>query len=153
MAEQPSFLIASADDANASVLEAMLLETGARGRRVASAAEAFAALDLGSYDVLIADAALTDLPATELPAALLQRGHELPLIALVAGDRAGDGAAAVRAGAADFLRKPVERDEVAYVLAKALQSMQPSEDEPPRSRVFSAPTASASRNRRPCSPR
>ncbi|HEX3850240.1 MAG TPA: sigma 54-interacting transcriptional regulator, partial [Polyangiaceae bacterium] len=136
MAQQSSFLIASADDATASALEAMLFETGARGRRVKSAAEAFAALDLGSYDVLIADAALTDLSATELPAALLQRGHELPLIALVDGERVGDGAAAVRAGAADFLRKPVERDEVAYVLAKTMQSVQPESDEPPRSRVF-----------------
>jgi two-component system response regulator AtoC len=136
MAQQSSFLIASADDATASALEAMLFETGARGKRVKSAAEAFAALDLGSYDVLIADAALTDLPATELPAALLQRGHELPLIALVDGERAGDGAAAVRAGAADFLRKPVGRDEVAYVLAKTMQSVQPESDEPPRSRVF-----------------
>jgi two-component system, NtrC family, response regulator AtoC len=136
MAQQPGFLIASADDANASVLEAMLFEAGARGKRVSSIEEAFAALDLGSYDVLIADAALTDLPATALPAALSERGHELALIALVDGERAGDGAAAVRAGAADFLRKPVERDEVRYVLGKALQSVQPSADEPPRSRVF-----------------
>jgi two-component system response regulator AtoC len=136
MAEQPSFLIASTDDASASALEAVLFEAGARGRRVASAAEAFAALDLGSYDVLIADAALTDVSATELSAALLQRGHELPLIVLVDGERAGDGAAAVRAGAADFLRKPVERDEVAYVLQKTIHSAQPESDEPPRSRVF-----------------
>jgi two-component system response regulator AtoC len=137
VAEQPSFLIASADEANASALEAMLFETGARGKRVNTAEEALSALDLGSFDVLIADVALTDWSATELPGALLQRGHELPLIALVDGARVGDGTAAVRAGAVDFLRKPVERDEVAYVLAKTLQSMRPEDDEPPRSRVFS----------------
>jgi len=136
MAEQPSFLIASADDGNAAALEAMLFETGARGKRVQSVQAALTALDQGSYDVLIADVSLLDLPSAELPAALLQRGHELPLIALVEGERPADGAAAVRAGAADFLRKPVERDEVAYVLAKALQSVQPSGEEPPRSRVF-----------------
>ena len=139
MAEQPSFLIASADDANASALEAMLFETGARGKRVQTAEEVFVALERASYDVLIADVALPDLRAIDLPGALLQRGHELPLIALVDGERPADGAAAVRAGAADFLRKPVERDEVAYVLAKALQSVAPSAEEPPRSRVF-APT-------------
>jgi two-component system response regulator AtoC len=136
MAAQPSFLIASADDSTASALHGLLLETGARGKRVTSTAAAFAALDLGSYDVLLADAALTDVPFTELAAALLERGHELPLIALVAGERPADGAAAVRAGAADFLRKPIERDEVAYVLGKTLQSTEPSGDEPPRSRVF-----------------
>ena len=54
MAEQPSFLIASADDATASALEALLFETGARGKRVTSVAAALSALDLGSYDVLLA---------------------------------------------------------------------------------------------------
>ncbi|HEY4105266.1 MAG TPA: sigma-54 dependent transcriptional regulator [Polyangiaceae bacterium] len=136
MAGEPRFLIASADDANASVLEALLFETGAIGQRVTSAEQAFAALDLGSFDVLIADITLTDLPAAALPSALSERGHELPVIALVDGQHPADGAAAVRAGAADFLRKPIERDEVRYVLAKALQSAQPREDEPPRSRVF-----------------
>ena len=136
MAQQPSFLIASADDATASALQAMLFETGARGRRVTSVAEALRALDLGSFDVLLADAALTDVPFTELSAALLAGGHEIPLIALVAGERPAEGAAAVRAGAVDFLRKPIERDEVAYVLSKTLQSVGPAVDEPPRSRVF-----------------
>ena len=136
MAQQPSFLIASADDATASALQALLFETGARGRRVTSVAEALQALDLGSFDVLLADAALTDVPLTELSAALLAGGHELPLIALVAGERPAEGAAAVRAGAVDFLRKPIERDEVAYVLSKTLQSVGPDVDEPPRSRVF-----------------
>jgi len=136
MGEQPSFLIATADDHSASALQALLFETGARGRRVKSTAEALDALDQGAHDVLIVDAALVDWSSTDLPKALLERGHELPLIVLVDGERAGDGAAAVRAGAADFLRKPVERDEVAYVLAKALQSVQPSGEEPPRSHMF-----------------
>ncbi len=136
MPEQPSFLIATADDASAAALEAMLFETGARGRRVTSQAEALNALDQGSFDVLIADAALVDLPSAGLSRMLLERGHELPLIVLVDGEQPSNGAAAVRAGAADFLRKPVERDEVMYVLAKALQSAQPGGEEPPRSRVF-----------------
>ena len=136
MVAQPSFLIASADDANAAALEALLFETGARGRRVKTAQEALLALDQGSYEVLIADVALSDVPAPDLASALLQRGHDLPFIVLVDAERAGDGAAAVRAGAADFLRKPVERDEVAYVLSKTLQSAEPAGEEPPRSRVF-----------------
>jgi len=139
MAKEPAFLLASADDANASALEALLFEGGARGRRVTNLAEAFSALDLGSYEVLIVDAALTDLSAPEFLTSLAARGQELALIALVDGNRPGDGAAAVRAGATDFLRKPVERDEVTYVLGKALQSVQPLSDEPPRSRLF-APT-------------
>src|SRR4051812_4654362 len=108
MPAQPSFLIASTDDTQAAALEAVLFEQGARGRRVHDAAEARVALQQGSFDVLIADGSL-GLISSEL---------EIPWIALVAADRVSDGAAAVRAGAADFLRLPVERDEVSYVLAK-----------------------------------
>jgi len=136
MADQPNFLIASTDGANAALLEAILFESGARGRRVETVQAALAALEQGSYDALIVDVALVPEPSAALPALLLERGHELPWIALVDGERPAEGAAAVRAGAADFLRKPVERDEVAYVLAKALQSVQPANEEPPRSRVF-----------------
>ncbi len=133
MAEEPRLLIASADDANASVLEALLFEQRAVGQRVTSPEAAFEALDAGSFDVLIADATFTALSI----AALSERGHELPLIALVDGQRPAEGAAAVRAGASDFLRKPIERDEVEYVLSKALKSGTPRDDEPPRSRVLS----------------
>lgn len=126
MAAQPSFLIASPDDAQASALEALLFEQGARGRRVKTSAEAQAALQQGSFDVLIGDSGLA-LGVAEL---------EIPWIALVPADRVVDGAAAVRAGAADFLRLPVERDEVSYVLAKTLKSAEPENEEPPRSRVF-----------------
>src|SRR6478609_994255 len=136
MAEQPSVLVATADDESASALQALLFEGGARGRRVKTQADALLALDQGSHDVLIVDAALFDLASADWSSAILERGPEVPLIVLVDGARPGDGAAAVRAGAADFLRKPVERDEVAYVLAKARKSAQPSGEEPPRSRVF-----------------
>ena len=136
MAASPSCLIAWAHDEPAAALENLLLEAGARARRVETGAEALAALDQGSFDVLLADAALPDLASADLPQALLERGHEIPLIVLVDGERLADGAAAVRAGAADFLRKPIERDEVAYVLAKALQSAEPHGEEPPRSRLF-----------------
>src|SRR5262245_50516211 len=107
MAEPPSVLIATADDESASALQALLFETGVRGRRVKSRAEAQSALDQGSHDVLIVDAGLVDLTSADWSSALLERDQELSLIVLVDGERPADGAAAVRAGAADFLRKPV----------------------------------------------
>ena len=136
MAEKPLYLIVSADDQQASLLELILSESGAQGKRVQTGQQALDALERGSYDVLIADFSRSDWPAVDLPTALAERGHDLPIIALVDGQRPAEGAAAVRAGAADFLRKPIESDEVQYVLGKALHSLQPSAEEPPRSRLF-----------------
>jgi two-component system response regulator AtoC len=127
------FLIASEDLAAAEALGAVLFEAGFAGRRVDRASEALAELDREAYDVVIADHALPDLPGGALPKALADRGIELPVVVLVPSDAVAEGVAVVRAGAADFLRKPVEREEVLYVLKKALRSVEIEADEPPRS--------------------
>ncbi|HVJ20588.1 MAG TPA: response regulator, partial [Polyangiaceae bacterium] len=122
MPDRPSLLIASADDSSVQALGGMLLDAGFTGRRVRSRAEAMAELEQGSYEVVILDRDLPDLPFATLFAALEQRDLAIPVVVLVAADAPADGVAAVRAGATDFLRKPVERDEVSYVLGKALKS-------------------------------
>jgi two-component system response regulator AtoC len=129
-------LIASEDLEAADALGSVLFDAGFGGRRVGSGADALAALEAGSYDVLIADQSLSDLPGAALSKLLTERGVDLPVVVLVQGDAVADGVAAVRAGAADFLRKPVERDEVLYVLRKALRSVELEADEPPRSIVI-----------------
>jgi two-component system, NtrC family, response regulator AtoC len=127
------FLIASEDLAAAEALGAVLFEAGFGGRRVESAGEALAELEREAYDVVIADQGLRDMPGGTLPKALAERGVELPVVVLVPSDAVAQGVAVVRAGAADFLRKPVEREEVLYVLKKALRSIEIEADEPPRS--------------------
>jgi two-component system response regulator AtoC len=127
------FLIASADTATADLLGAILFDAGFAGRRVASGAEALSELEQGAYDVVIADHELGDVSGAALPKSLAERDVEVPVVVLVRGDSPADGVAAVRAGAVDFLRKPVERDEVIYVLKKALRSSPIDAEEPPRS--------------------
>jgi len=129
-----NFLIASGDAVAVEALAAVLFEAGFAGKRVASAEDALAELERGSYDVVIADHGLRDLPGGALPKALDERGVKLPVVVLV--EAVTDGVAVVRAGAADFLRKPVEREEVLYVLRKALRLVELEADEPPRSVAF-----------------
>src|SRR5262249_45812313 len=131
-----NFLIASQDVAQADALGALLFEAGFGGKRVGSAREALAEVERGSYGVVIADQTLGGLPGVALPKALSERGSELPVLVLVASDEVAEGVAVVRAGAADFLRKPVEREEVLYVLRKTLRSVAIEADEPPRSIAF-----------------
>jgi len=129
-----NFLIASGDAAAAEALGALLFEAGFGGKRATSSSQAFEELERASFDVIIADQSLRDLPGGAFPKALAERGLELPVVVLV--DAVTDGVAVVRAGAADFLRKPVDREEVLYVLRKALRSVAIEADEPPRSIAF-----------------
>ncbi|HEV8548862.1 MAG TPA: sigma-54 dependent transcriptional regulator [Polyangiaceae bacterium] len=135
------FLIVSDDLQTAEALGALLFSAGYGGKRVANAAEAFAELERDSYAVIIADHGVRDVPGAALPRALSERGVELPVVVVVPADAVADGIAGVRAGAADFLRKPVEREEVLYVLKKALRSAEIDADEPPRSIAFIPATA------------
>ena len=139
-AERPSLLIASADDATVQALGGMLFDAGVSGRRVRAGADLLSELEQGSYEVVILDRELEDLPLPALFEALAARDLSIPVVVLVAADAPADGVAAVRAGAADFLRKPVERDEVSYVLGKALRSVEIEAEEPPRSRVLQPST-------------
>jgi two-component system response regulator AtoC len=139
-AERSSLLIASTDDAAAQALAAALFDSGVAGRRVTSGQAVFEAIEQGPCDVLIIDAELPGLPGAKAPRALAERGIEMPVVVLVSAESTADGVAAVRAGAADFLRKPVERDEVAYVLRKAMQGAELLAEEPPRSRVLTPST-------------
>src|SRR5262245_15266257 len=126
-----SFLIASADTTTSEALGTILFDAGFAGRRVTSGAAALAELERGAYDVVIADHELGS--GALLPKLLAERGVQAPLVVPVQADSPADGVAAVRAGAADFLRTPVERDEVLYVLKKALKGAAVDADEPPRS--------------------
>jgi DNA-binding response OmpR family regulator len=126
-----SFLIASSDATASEALGAVLFGAGFAGLRVTSGANALAELDRGAYDVVIGDYELDDVSA--LTKTLAERGASVPVVALVRADAPADGVRAVRAGAVDFLRKPVERDEVLYVLGKVLKSVAVEADEPPRS--------------------
>ena len=128
-------LVATADDAVARELVAVLADAGIFARRVSGPTELRADLDSGAYDVAIAELSLGDLDIKELLARTAE--SEVGVIVLVSDAELRDGVAAVRQGAADFLKKPIDREEAAYVVAKALSSAR--SDEPPRSRIAPHP--------------
>ncbi len=135
-----SFLIVSADDTAAEALGGVLFGAGFAGRRVSTGESALEELDRDAYDVVIADHDLADLPGAALLDAMSRRSLAVPVVVLVAAEAAADGVAAVRAGAADFVRKPVEHDEVRYVLGKVLKGVAIDAEEMPRSSVFISET-------------
>ena len=128
-----NFLILTGEDATAEALGALFFAAGFHGKRVATAEAGILELERAPYDVVIADQTLADVAGGELPRVLAERGSDVPVVVLVPANAVAEGLAAVRAGAADFLRKPVEREEVLYVVRKVLRTAAVEADEPPRS--------------------
>ncbi|MBK7584393.1 MAG: sigma-54-dependent Fis family transcriptional regulator [Myxococcales bacterium] len=131
-----SLLIAATDDAAAHELAGLAADAGVAPRRVQNGGSALELLRAGDFDALVCDLTLPDMAVAELVAEVQKLDASLPVVVMVEAGRIGEGVAAVRAGASDFLRKPLDREEVNYVVDKVLRGATADDDEPPRSMVM-----------------
>src|SRR6185503_6577596 len=74
---------------------------------------------------------LAAVTETSLLGSLAARSSGLKLVAIVAVADVARGIQAVRNGAFDFLRKPIDASEVRYVVSKAIAQSGRIEEEPP----------------------
>lgn len=114
------------DDAAVRDSVCLLLETAGLAVEAHDSAESFlAALDPQRYGCLVLDMRMPGMGGLELQAELARRGALLPIIFLTAHGDIPMTVRAMKAGAADFLTKPVdgaeliERIEAALVRARA----------------------------------
>src|SRR5258706_14821757 len=89
--------------------------TGAR-----SGTEALAKLD--DADVVVTDLAMPGMDGLELMGQITSRDPSLPVILLTAHGSERVAVAAMKQGAYDYLSKPFDIDEVALVIARALEA-------------------------------
>jgi DNA-binding NtrC family response regulator len=129
-------LIAAEDERAAHDLAALLVDSGVAARRVTSTDAVLAELEKGGYDVVVCDLSTSDREVIDLVGRVHAHDATLPIIVMVDQGQLSRGVAAVRAGANDFLRKPLEKEEVQYVVGKALRGLEVDSDEPPRSLVL-----------------
>jgi FixJ family two-component response regulator len=108
------------DDAEFRASLAFLLDVvGYRTHGYADAA-AFLAASPGGPGCVIVDLAMPGLTGLELQQQMHARGIELPLVFLSAHGDVRSGVQAMRAGAEDFLTKPVDGDELLDAVGRAL---------------------------------
>src|SRR5262249_39709602 len=101
----------------------------ALGYCVATASEFEIAVDPGfadDFDLLVVDHAEPRINALDVCAELRHRNIEAPLVVLAARERVPDRVAAFKAGADDYLVKPVDPDElqvrIEALLARSVRS-------------------------------
>ena len=125
--EAPLILLVDDDQAITTVLGSLLKQEGLGVLTAGSGAEALALLEKQPVDVMVTDLRMPGLDGMALLRRSTQASPDVPVIVLSAHGTVALAVDAMKAGAADFLTKPFDRDEVLFVVKKALAAAQRAE--------------------------
>ncbi|HEX6277208.1 MAG TPA: sigma-54 dependent transcriptional regulator [Polyangiaceae bacterium] len=114
------------DPAVGKVLSALLVQAGMRALCAANATEALELLGRRAVDLVVSDLRMPGIGGMDLLRSVVERHPDVPVVILTAHGTVALAVEAMRAGAADFLLKPFDRDEVLYVVEKTLRAQAPS---------------------------
>jgi two-component system response regulator AtoC len=136
-------LVVDDDPAVSKVLAALLAQAGIACRQVPDAPSALEALRARPVDVVVTDLRMPGPSGVDLLEAIVARWPEVPVILLTAHGNVGVAVEAMKKGAADFLLKPFDREEILFTVRKHLAAAR-HHDRPPRPEVQMGAVASTS---------
>ena len=116
-------LVVADDEKNIREGLAEFLENdGYRALMAADGEEAIRLVDSGDIDLVITDLRMPKLSGTDLLSRIASRYPGLPVIVLTGHGTIEDAVAAMRAGAFDFLTKPVNLEHLSILVKRALET-------------------------------
>lgn len=121
MAACPRVLLVDDEPDLLDLMELTLAKMGLETDRAASVAEAQAKLAQTRYDLCLTDMRLGDGEGLAVIAAASALGVPLPVAVITAYGNAGNAVAALKAGAFDYLAKPVALDQLRALVKSALK--------------------------------
>src|SRR5450631_1573056 len=113
-------LLVDDDPSVLKVLGALLAQDGLEPVLANSGSEALALLEARPIDAVITDLRMPCMDGMQLLAELSERWPEIPALVLTAQGTIPLAVEAMRLGAADFVLKPFDREEVLFSVRKAL---------------------------------
>jgi two-component system response regulator AtoC len=122
MTEQPRLLVVDDERDMCELLELGLRKRGYQVTWRTDGEEAFALLDTQDFDAVITDLNMKRMGGIDLCTRIVANRTDLPVIVLTAFGSLETAVAAMRAGAYDFVTKPVELDALAMSLRRALDT-------------------------------
>ncbi len=133
---QPAILIVDDDTAVATVLAALCRQRGYAPTTVSSGALALAAAEAVPFDLAVLDLRMPGLSGLEVLERLKRISPETAIVMLTAHATVGDAVTAMKLGAAEFMQKPFDRDELFFVLERALAVSRRDAAAPPAAEVL-----------------
>jgi two-component system response regulator AtoC len=121
MERKPNVLIVDDDVSLGKVLHALLSQADFAPRHVPGAKEALDALAAESFDLVLTDLRMPGMDGMALLGHLSHEWPDVPVVVLTAHGTVPLAVEAMRSGAADFVLKPFDREELVFVIRKALQ--------------------------------
>jgi two-component system response regulator HydG len=118
-------------DDDVDVCEAVSATLGARGFdvvTVTTGAEALTALEQGEFDAVVSDLNMPGMTGLELCRRCHVRWPNLPVVLVTAFGSMETAVGAIRAGAYDFIAKPIQVQELLLTLERALEHKQLKEE-------------------------
>ena len=120
MSPRARVLVADDDRAVRTALQVNLGKAGYDVTLVADAEQALEALRSSPFDVLLTDVKMPGLGGMELLAEARTHWPDVRVVVMTGFGSVRDAVAAMQAGAADYIIKPIERDELLLLLDRAL---------------------------------
>jgi DNA-binding NtrC family response regulator len=103
------------------ILEDTLTRAGHRALGAANVAEALQVLSRESIDLIISDYRMPGLTGLEFLALLQREGYEIPLIMVTGYASIEHAVAAIKAGAIDYITKPIRTQQLELAVEQALE--------------------------------
>ncbi len=120
MAEKPKILVVDDEESHRIMLKAVL---GAEGYAVAEAAdgtEAVEAVGKGAFDVILLDIRMTNMDGIEALGEIRKISPQVPVLIMTAYASVKTAVEALKAGAFDYLTKPLDIEELKILIEKAM---------------------------------
>jgi DNA-binding NtrC family response regulator len=114
-------LVVDDDAALGKVLVALLSQRGLEAAWVGSAEEALRALESRPFDLVLSDVRMPGMDGMALLDRVREVHPELPVVLITAHGSVALAVDAMKRGAADFVQKPFDKDEIGFVVGKALE--------------------------------
>jgi DNA-binding NtrC family response regulator len=121
MIEAPTYLVTDDDPDTLRILARILESAGARVLTAGSGKEALKALDQEPVHLLLTDLIMPGMDGLALTKAAKAKNPDLPVIMVTAYASIETAVEAMKAGASDYITKPVIPEELAIKVAKALE--------------------------------
>ncbi len=133
MHDRDAVLVVEDDAAIAKVVCALLKQRGLDTMHVGSGEEAVTALESRPFDVVLSDIRMPGMDGMALLDHVTARFPETPVVLVTAHGSVALAVEAMKRGAADFVQKPFDKDELGFVIDKALERSRRDREEVPRS--------------------